>query len=111
MQATLSDTLNPAVRAALTDAVAALHDLYGARLLRLVLYGSQVRGEAHDESDVDVLDGEVNVLKELRRLSLLSMRLLVKHGESVSFQPYAEADYTAGQRRFLRTVHAEGVVL
>ena len=58
-----------------------------------------------------VLDGEVNVLKELRRLSLLSMHLLVKHGEAFSFQPYAEVDYTAGQRRFLRTVHAEGVVL
>ena len=37
MQVTLPDTLNPAVRAALTDAVAALRELYGARLLRLVL--------------------------------------------------------------------------
>lgn len=46
---------HPDIQPLLTDLRAALEELYGDRLVRLVLYGSQARGDAHDESDVDVL--------------------------------------------------------
>ena len=114
MQPSLPETLSPTVRTALDDALVALRDLYGDRLRQIVLFGSHARGEAREESDVDVLvvlEGKVNVLKELRRLSHLNIRLLIEHGEAFSFQPYAETDYRAGQHRFLRNVHAEGVHL
>ncbi|MCH6573795.1 MAG: nucleotidyltransferase domain-containing protein [Bacteroidetes bacterium] len=57
MSATALDTLSvrPSVQAALGEARAALERLYGDRLVKVILYGSHARGEAHEESDVDVL--------------------------------------------------------
>jgi predicted nucleotidyltransferase len=40
---------------ALAELTAALRGRFGARLHRLTLFGSRARGEAHEESDVDVL--------------------------------------------------------
>ncbi len=114
MQATLPDTLNPTVRAALTDAVAALRELYGARLLRLVLYGSQARGEAHDESDVDVLvvlDGPVDSYKESEPLARLTGRLFDRHGLWFSLMPFQEAAFRDGRRPLVMNVHQDGIEL
>ena len=33
---------------------AALHELYGDRAERVVLYGSRTRGDAHEDSDYDI---------------------------------------------------------
>jgi predicted nucleotidyltransferase len=44
-----------AVRAALDRFRAALERRFGSRLRELVLFGSHARGDAHEESDVDVL--------------------------------------------------------
>ena len=47
-----------------------LEDLYGGRYRGLVLYGSYARGEADDESDVDLLllGGEVDRTREVLRV-------------------------------------------
>lgn len=62
--------LRPSVRAALREARRALHAMYGDRLVKLVLFGSHARGEAHDESDVDllvVLRGDFCSYDEIKR--------------------------------------------
>ena len=43
------------VKAILSEARRRLADIYGARLVRVILYGSQARGEAGEGSDIDVL--------------------------------------------------------
>ena len=47
--------LPPPVALALERLRASLDARYGARLREVVLFGSQARGAAHEESDVDVL--------------------------------------------------------
>jgi predicted nucleotidyltransferase len=44
-----------AIRAVLSDLENQLRALYGQRLVRLVLFGSQARGDADEGSDIDVL--------------------------------------------------------
>jgi len=53
--------LRPPERAALADYLSRLRARFGARVLRVILYGSRARGEGDAESDLDVLvvvDGE-----------------------------------------------------
>ena len=106
--------LRPPIREVLQVIRRELTGIYGDRLVHAVLFGSQARGQAHDESDVDVLvvlRGEVDVLHELRRLSPLATRLLVEHGVAVSLQPYAAADFAAGRQPFIRAVQGDGIEL
>lgn len=47
--------LPPAIRLALTEYAERLRGVFGQRVVELRLFGSYARGEAHEDSDVDVL--------------------------------------------------------
>ncbi|NBC17660.1 MAG: nucleotidyltransferase domain-containing protein, partial [Bacteroidetes bacterium] len=88
--------MTAALQPLLDDLRAALHALYGDRLIWLVLYGSHARGEAHDESDVDVLvvlNGSVQSGREVRRMSNVRTRTGLRHERAVSLLPVAESDF------------------
>lgn len=53
---TTSPPFSKSVREALVEAKQKLEDLYGDRLKRVIVYGSQARGEARPDSDVDRTD-------------------------------------------------------
>jgi uncharacterized protein len=114
METTLPPHLPPHVRAALEEAKARLAALYGDRLARVVLYGSYARGDAHADSDVDllvVLRGEVEPYVEIKRTGLLALDLLLDYGADVSIQPYSVRDAEDTRRSFVRNVAADGVAL
>lgn len=77
-------------------AVAAdLRRLYGDRLRRVLLFGSWARGDAHPESDIDllvVLDRLESPWHELERMEEILDRHSVAHETVVSAMPVAEAD-------------------
>lgn len=104
-------SLPPRISTALADARRHLAALYGDRLVRVVLFGSHARGDAREDSDVDllvVLRGEVEPYRELRRMGAVQGVILDALGVFVSFQPYAEADVDASRTPLLRAATLEG---
>jgi predicted nucleotidyltransferase len=114
MQPTLPDHLAPAVRAALDEAAAALRRMYGERLHALVLFGSQARGTAHDESDVDVLvvhREPFELCTEAGRTADLGLNLLLRHGVLASFVHVRRSTYANPDHPLMMNVNDEGISL
>jgi len=78
---------------------AALDEIYGDRLDRVVLFGSRVRGDARTDSDYDVavfLKSLSDRWAELDRLAELQVRFIDDTGAFFDAKPYPAAAYIAG---------------
>ncbi|HEX4078857.1 MAG TPA: nucleotidyltransferase domain-containing protein [Rhizomicrobium sp.] len=76
----------------LTRFRAALEELYGARLSRVVLFGSRTRGEARFDSDYDVavfLKALPDRWPELKRMADLRVKFLDETGAFFDAKPYS----------------------
>lgn len=75
---------------------AAVTEIYGDRVERVVLFGSRARGDAHAESDYDVavfLRDLGDRFAEMDRLASLSSTILDDTGEFVHAMPYRAGSY------------------
>jgi len=89
-----------------------LEVLYGPRLVRLVLYGSQARGEAEMGSDIDVLivlKGAVLPGKEIGRTSHIIAELSLEHNVVLSRAFVSTARFEHEQSPILMNVRREGI--
>jgi predicted nucleotidyltransferase len=89
-----------------------LEKTYGSGVKSVILYGSQVRGTATEDSDVDLLvvvDDSLKPDEVHRRLSDLLLDILLEEGELVSVVVLPESFYTSYDSPFLLTVREEGV--
>ena len=96
MRTMLRDKLSPLDDPILRRFRAALDELYGERLERVVLFGSRARGEAGPESDYDVavfLREMPDRWEELERLADLRMRFLDGTGAFFEAKPYLTSAY------------------
>ena len=106
MPVTLPDGFLPALRRR-------LEAHYGDRLVRAVLFGSYARGEATEESDVDVLvvlGGEVDAWAEGKPLSEISVDLMFEFGPALSIVVVDEALYERNWS-FIQNVREDAVPL
>ena len=90
----------PVVRA-LGRLRAALQARFGGRLRELVLYGSYARGQAHDESDVDVLV-VVDGLTEAERREVFDLAYDADAAEREAWVGLSTLVYSADQVAELR---------
>jgi len=106
--------MDPALKTVLAELRQQLECLYGERLARLVLYGSQARGDAGEGSDIDVLVvlvGDVSPCEEIARTSELVARISLRHDVVVVPAFVSEAQYQREQSPLLLNVRREGVPL
>ena len=93
---------------------AALDEIYGQRLERVVLYGSRARGDAREDSDYDVAvflrDYAPGTTTELYRLADLSTAILDETGEFIHAMPYRAGSYDE-RTPLMHEVRAEGIDL
>ncbi len=97
---------------------AALDELYGDRIERVMLFGSRARGEAGEDSDYDVAvflkdleEGDVaNRWRELDRLAALCNKVLCDTEAFIDAKPYPAGAY--GKRTALMgEIRREGIDL
>jgi len=89
-----------------------LEKLYGTRLKNVILYGSWARGDATEESDIDlliVLEGEISPGAEIDRMIDIITGINLKHDVLLSIYPISEQDYSAIQSPLLLNVRREGI--
>ena len=107
----------PIVRRALDRFRRWLVERYGGRLRELVLYGSRARGDAHEESDIDVLvvidDFDVS---ERGALFEAAYDAGVDGDDYISVSPFVvstaqAADMRARERRLFAEIARDGVPL
>jgi predicted nucleotidyltransferase len=91
-----------------------LEALYGPRLVKMILYGSQARGDAAPGSDIDilvVLRGLVRPDKEITRTGETVADLSLRFNKVISCAFMDEVRFTERNGPFLRNVRREGVAV
>lgn len=97
-----------------------LQELYGPRFRGLVLYGSVARGDASEDSDIDLLcllDGPVSLWKEIQNTTRavydLALSQIDENGEyhAINIVPVEASKYEAGACGLYREVQREGVLV
>jgi len=89
-----------------------LKKLYGKKLKNIILYGSWARGEATEDSDIDiaiVFEGKIIPGKEIDRMIEIITEINLKYGVLISIYPVSEADFLNLKSPLLINIRKEGI--
>jgi predicted nucleotidyltransferase len=90
-----------------------LEDVFGGRLRGVVLYGSEARGEATPDSDIDVLvllTGPVALGRDLRTIIDVLYPLQLEIERPIHAMPVDINFYEAGEFALYRNAKREGIL-
>jgi len=101
------------LQAILSELHLRLAQVYGARLEKLVLYGSRARGDAEPDSDIDVLvvlkGGKERSPDEKRRTSELRAEICLRNSVVISLMYVSVDDYHHDDEPLLMNARREGI--
>jgi len=112
--ASIISIMNQTVHAIVRELQRGLESLYGERLVKLVIFGSQVRGDALPGSDIDVmvvLRGSLDPSLEIARTGDLVASLSLENDVVVSCVFVSEERYCSERSPLLLNAGREGVTL
>ncbi len=92
---------------------AAVDEIYGDRVARIVLFGARARGAAGPDSDYDIavfLRDMPDRFAEMNRLADLSTAILDESGELIQARPY-RADAYHELTPLMHEIRADGIDL
>jgi uncharacterized protein len=104
--------MNEKLKTILTELRRSLADLYGERLVDVLLFGSQARGDAVEGSDIDVLivlKGKVYPGLEIDRTGNFVAALSLEHDVLISTVFVSESDFVFSQMPLMLNVRQEGI--
>ncbi len=87
---------------------------YSEQVVKIILYGSQARGEAKPDSDIDlliVMKYAFNYSDEIERTSEVIQELSLKYDTVISRAFVSEQRFNQEKSPFILNVHREGIVL
>lgn len=102
------------IKPILTTLVDQLQDLYQDRVSQIILFGSQARGEATIDSDIDiliVLNDEIHPSNELQYTSSLIAQICLDYGVLISRIFMSVSRFESEQSPLLKNIRREGVIL
>ena len=88
--------------------------IYGDRMVNMFLFGSQARGDATFESDIDVmvvLKGTVKPGDEIARTGEISAEISLKYDVVISCVFMSAERYDAERSPLILNVHREGIAV
>ena len=106
--------INDKLKTILAELRSHFEQLYGDRLTQMVLYGSQARGDADPNSDIDVLvvlKAPVQVGEEIDRTIPIVADLSLHNDVVISCNFMNEERFTNYQGPLLRNIRREGILI
>ncbi len=112
--ALLSSHLSQEIQSVLTSLREYIQTEYPERLDRVILFGSQARGDATTSSDIDVLivlQDPVDASAELDRTSHFIAQLCLDHNLLISRLFIPRSRFETENSPLLRNIRSDGIVL
>ena len=91
-----------------------LGDAFGENLSAVYLYGSQARGDAHPDSDIDVLvvlRDEFSYFDVVKKTSYITSALSLEYETVISCVFVTKRDYEQRRTPLMLNIHREGVLV
>jgi predicted nucleotidyltransferase len=107
-------SINEKVSRILTEMKSRLQALYGDRLARVVLFGSQARGDAAPDSDIDILlvfQGDMDRRRDKERAIDVTSVLSLENDIVISCLYMSEERFLQDNGPLLRNIRQEGVAI
>lgn len=88
--------------------------IYQERFSKLILFGSQARGDAQPDSDIDilvVLKGELNPVEEIIRNSYLISELCLEYDALINCFYLSETKFKEEDKPLIKNIKKDGILL